>query len=86
MSMLPSLTRTGLRAMVNGNMIDGCGQCCHNKEKAEVPIPFFPKTHRCESVLDDLMKHKIILDPLNIMEDCPFAIRETNVKRTELPK
>lgn len=67
------LQRTGLRAVINGETINGCGECKHNRE---VPgLLEIAPGHLCDASPLEGPLH-VIFDPYNIPKWCPYKIED----------
>lgn len=69
------LRRTGYRALIDGEVITGCGQCKFNKHMRMAPLA--PKAHYCiVSELDSYGVPRVIYDPCDIPEFCNNRVVE----------
>ena len=67
--------RTGYQALVDGEIIYGCGQCKHNKHMRLFSIS--PMAHYCMiSDLDAKGNPRVIYDPCDVPEYCKYRVVE----------
>jgi hypothetical protein len=72
--------RTRYKAIVDGEkIIDGCYACRHNIAKKEKP--YFPEIHRCDADIDNGGNFRVLFDPMNIPEFCPFMATEVEARK-----
>lgn len=64
------LHRTGYKALVNGEIIDGCGVCGFNKEMRLHTLP----AHYCIESIKSNGEPQAIYDPFDIPEFCPNRV------------
>lgn len=70
------LRRTGYKAMVNGEIIDGCEFCTFNKFIRLHTLP----AHYCTTQLNGRGDFNVIYDPFDVPEFCPYRVMPSGGK------